>query len=99
MLCLFLHTQVAKIGTRLWNKSEKSSFCNNIDFTENMKESRFKETKSVIPSIMKNDDAKVYNNWWQFSKQNELFNKVRQEKLKQSCIHVLDESISAYITR
>ena len=57
-----------------------------------MKEWRFKEIKSVIPSIMKNDEAKVYNDWWQFSKQIELFNKVQKEKLKQLCIHVLDKS-------
>ena len=57
---LILTSQVAKIGTRLWNKSEKSSFCNNIDFIEYMKEWRFKEIKSLIPSLMKNDEAKVY---------------------------------------
>ena len=94
---LILASQVAKLGIRLWNKSEKSSFCNNIYFTEYMKEWRFKQTKSVILSIVKNDEAKVYNDWWRFSRQIELFNKVRKEKLKQSCIHALDESMSADI--
>ena len=66
---LTLVSLVAKIGKRLWNKSEKSSVCNNIHFTEFMKELRFKSIKSVL--IMKNDDAKVYDDWWRFSKQNE----------------------------
>ena len=88
----YFESRDAKRGTRLWNKSEKSSFCNNIDFKEYLKEWRFKEIEIVIPSIMKNDEAKVYNDWWQFSKQIELFNKVQKEKLKQLCIHVLDKS-------
>ena len=76
---LILASQVAKIDTRLWNKSEKSSFCNNIDFIEYMKEWRFKEIKSVIPSLMKNDEAKVYEDWWRFSIRIELFNKIRKK--------------------
>ena len=96
---LILASQVAKIGTRPWNKSEKSSFCNNTDFTEYRKEWRVKEIESLIPSIGKNDETKVYDDWWQFSKQIELFNKVKKEKLKKSCIHVLDKSMSPYIPR
>ena len=70
-----------------------------MDFKKYLKEWRFIEIKSVIPSKMKNDEAKMYNDWWQFSKQIELFNNVQKEKSKHSCIHVLDKSLSTYIPR
>ena len=47
-----------------------------------MKEWKFKEIKSFIPSIIKSDEAKVYDDWWRFRKRIKLFNKVQKEKLK-----------------
>ena len=94
---LILASQVSKICTRLWNKSEKSSFCNNIDFIEYMKEWRLKEIESILPSIMKNDWAKVCIDWWRFSKLIELFHKVQMKKMeKVMCSYIGRKYVCLY---
>ena len=97
-MLFILASQCAKLGTRLWNPSPNSSFVNKVDFSPYMKEWRFKEIRSLIPFVMKDDSVKTTDDWWMFSKRVKQFN-YRRTKIKRSSINVLDESMSAFVPR
>ena len=102
-LALFIAaSQYSKQGTRLWksgNDKKLEGFSETVDFSDYMKEWRFKQLRQLIPEVMFDHSKKEEDDWWKFSTRVQNFNEVRHRNTKLSSVRVLDESMSAFIPR
>ena len=99
---LIAASQHSKQGTRLWksgNDKKLEGFSKTVDFSDYMKEWRFKQLQQLIPEVMFDPSKKEEDDWWKFSTRVQNFNEVRHWKTKLSSVRVLDESMSFFIPR
>ena len=99
---LIAASQYSKQGTQLWrsgNDKKLEGFSETVDFSEYMKEWRFKQLRQFIPKVMYDDSKKDEDDWWKFSTRVQNFNEVRHQNTRLSSVRVLDESMSAFIPR
>ena len=102
---LIAATQYTKKGKQLWPNGKLNtmqgfaSMQHEVNFGRYMKEWRFREIRSIIPNLMRDESVKEVDDWWKFSTRVKKFNENRRTKVKKSCVLVMDESMSAFIPR